>query len=248
MARWKIMAGMGGLSAGCLAAVIAGPGMKTPTAMADRPAMQTVVVLDEPPLANPIAPTPPMTLPNVLLMETTKVLPPPVPDEGVVPTGGIETVDPAPVVALDAVKEENLSPESFRFPNPAPVVPLESTLTTKYRFTLHMGGSEPNLEIRSGDDIILKVHCEKVDVKSPTEPGQTLGTVHATGRVRFLGLASEGTCDELSFQAGTGDVGLSGNVTIQVKNRFGRTESELTGERMNYRLDTGSSTATSVQP
>jgi hypothetical protein len=110
-------------------------------------------------------------------------------------------------------------------------------VVTRFRIVLRVGEGEPTFEVRSGDDLVLKVVCEKVDVKSP-EKGQTLSSVTATGKVRFVGFGSEGTCESLSFLAGTGEVAMSGNVRIQVKDKLGRVESELTTETIKYRIDT----------
>jgi hypothetical protein len=61
--------------------------------------------------------------------------------------------------------------------------------------------------------------------------------VKASGKVRFVGFGAEGTCEELSFLAGTGEVSLSGAVKVQVKDKLGRIESELSTETMKYRID-----------
>jgi hypothetical protein len=107
---------------------------------------------------------------------------------------------------------------------------------SKYRIVLRVGEGEPTFEVRCGDDLMLKVVCEKVDVKSP-EKGQGLSAVKASGQVRFAGFGAEGTCDELSFLAGSGTVEMTGKVKIQVKDKLGRVESELTTENMKYKID-----------
>lgn len=107
---------------------------------------------------------------------------------------------------------------------------------SKFRIILRVGEGEPMFEVRSGDDLVMKVACEKVDIKSP-EKGSGLSAVTATGKVRFVGFGAEGTCDSFSFLAGTGEVSMSGNVRVQVKDKIGRVESELTTEKMQYRLD-----------
>ena len=55
--------------------------------------------------------------------------------------------------------------------------------------------------------------------------------------MKFVGFGAEGTCDELSFLAGTGEVTLNGKVTVQVKDKLGRVESELYGDKLKYKLD-----------
>jgi DUF4097 and DUF4098 domain-containing protein YvlB len=118
------------------------------------------------------------------------------------------------------------------------VVPASnvSSTATKYRIVLRVGEGEPTFEVRSGDDLMLKVVCSNVDVKSP-EKGVGLSTVKASGKVHFAGFGAEGTCDELSFLAGTGEVSMTGNVKIHVKDKLGRIESELSTETIKYKID-----------
>jgi len=112
---------------------------------------------------------------------------------------------------------------------------------SRFRIVLRVGEGEPVFEVRSGDNLVMKVISEKVEVKSPLEKGQSLSSVKAMGKVRFIGFGAEGFCEELSFLAGTGEVCLAGGVRVQVKDKLGRVESELTGEKMNYRLDAANS-------
>jgi hypothetical protein len=93
-------------------------------------------------------------------------------------------------------------------------------------------------EVRHGDDLVMKVLCEKIDIKSPDKGQQGLSEVTATGKVRFVGFGAEGTCDTFSFLAGTGEVAMSGHVKVQVKDKIGRVESELIADQMRYKLDT----------
>jgi hypothetical protein len=118
----------------------------------------------------------------------------------------------------------------------APAHAATAAVQAKYRILLRVGEGEPIFEVRSGDDLILKVVCEKVDVKSP-EKGQGHSAVKAYGKVRFAGFGAEGTCDELNFLAGTGEVAMAGHVQIRVKDKLGRVESELSADTMRYRID-----------
>lgn len=110
----------------------------------------------------------------------------------------------------------------------------------KYRILLRVGEGEPTFEVKSGDELLLKVVCERVDVKSP-EQGNGLTVVKASGNVRFVGFGAEGTCDDFSFLAGTGEVGMTGNVKIAVKDKLGRVESELSTDTVKYRIDPNAS-------
>jgi hypothetical protein len=105
-----------------------------------------------------------------------------------------------------------------------------------YRILLRVGEGEPTFEVKNGDNLVLKVACEKVDIKSP-EKGAGMSEVVARGKVRFAGFGAEGTCDELKFFAGTGEVSMSGTVRVQVKDKLGRVESELTTASMKYKID-----------
>lgn len=192
-----------------------------------------------PPVVAPTSPTPieftkpPMTPPAV-------VTGPEVPPVAVQPS-------PAPVTPPVAVQPATLQPitppvvvqPTTPIVSEAPPIRQQQAVAsaTKFRIILRVGEGEPTFEVRSGDDLVMKVVCEKVDIKSP-ERGQSLSAVTASGRVRFVGFGSEGTCDSLSFLAGTGEVSMSGNVKIQVKDKLGRVESELTTETIKYRIDT----------
>jgi hypothetical protein len=106
----------------------------------------------------------------------------------------------------------------------------------RYRIVLRVGEGEPAFEVRCGDDVMLKVLCERVDVKS-AEAGDGATSVKAMGRVRFVGFGAEGTCEELSFLAGDGSVQLQGRVVVRVKDKLGRVESELSSDSLRYRID-----------
>lgn len=117
----------------------------------------------------------------------------------------------------------------------APSRPSAPPAATKFRIVLRVGDGEPSFEVRHGDNLVMKVTCDKVDIKSP-EKGQG-SNVTATGKVKFVGFGAEGTCDSLSFLAGSGEVALSGNVNVKVRDKIGRVESELNAEKMQYKLD-----------
>jgi hypothetical protein len=107
---------------------------------------------------------------------------------------------------------------------------------TKYRILLRVGEGEPTFEVKCGDELVLKVICEKIDIKSP-EKGSGPSMVRASGKVRFAGFGAEGVCEELSFLAGTGEVMMAGAVNIKVKDKLGRVESEFSTESAKYKLD-----------
>jgi hypothetical protein len=115
-------------------------------------------------------------------------------------------------------------------------VPPVASAQHRYRVLLRVGEGEPNFEVKCGDELVLKVICERVDMKSP-EKGSEPMTLKASGRVRFAGFGAEGICDELTFQAGTAEVLMAGKVNIRVKDKLGRVESEFSTEAAKYKLD-----------
>ena len=153
----------------------------------------------------------------------------------------------SPAVAPPTVP--STAPTTFTAPTTPPppaVPPTVLTLTepaapaiavpSKFRIVLRVGEGEPTFEVRHNDDLVMKVACDKVDIKSP-EKGTGPSNVIATGKVRFVGFGAEGTCDSLSFLSGTGEVSLAGNVNVKVRDKIGRVESELNADRMQYKLD-----------
>ncbi|HEY3788852.1 MAG TPA: hypothetical protein VGL71_08360 [Urbifossiella sp.] len=131
---------------------------------------------------------------------------------------------------------EPLIPPTNDVPTAKPPIAAQAAPTTKFRIVLRVGEGEPSFEVRHGDDLIMKVACDKVDIKSPVK-GQGLSNITATGKVRFVGFGAEGTCDSLSFLAGSGEVALAGNVNVKVRDKIGRVESELNADKMQYKLD-----------
>ncbi len=221
------------------------------------------------------APTPPAAAPLALPMaelpkpaEAPKAVELPKPPEAINPGFNFHTAA-TPAAAVE-VSKPAAPPSAALAPPSAPALPVEDVkpnlppvqaapqaaaefapskpAASKYKIMLRVGDGEPTVEVRSGDELVLKVLCDKVDVKAPTEKGQTLSAVKAMGKVRFVGFGSEGTCDELSFLAGTGEVSLTGAVKVQVKDKLGRVETELSGEKMSYKLDAASHLAGGLSP
>jgi hypothetical protein len=218
------------------------PVTKLPPKPVDLPVVPaSAVSLPEPPSVAPSLPPMPKTAVDVA------VLPKPTPTAPELPV--VEYTKPAAPPATftaPAATPANVSPPaSFAAPAaPAsqPTVPV-STVTSKFRIVLRVGAGEPTFEVRHDDDLVMKVVCEKVDIKSP-EKGHGPSNVTATGKVRFVGFGAEGTCDSFSFLAGTGEVSLTGHVNVKVRDKIGRVESELQAEKMQYKLDQTALTGT----
>ncbi|HEY1192003.1 MAG TPA: hypothetical protein VGE74_30515, partial [Gemmata sp.] len=190
------------------------------------------------------------------LMPVTNATPPAKATAPVLPVSGTQPPASVPPIGAEPVK----NPPALGVPSDPPAVidvpPSKPTVAPadaavkagapKYRILLRVGEGEPTFEVKAGDDLVLKVACEKVDIKSP-EKGAGLSAVTARGKVRFAGFGVEGTCEELSFMAGTGEVSMSGEVKVQMKDKLGRVESELSTSILKYKIDT-SAVGAAIKP
>jgi hypothetical protein len=161
----------------------------------------------------------------------------------VVGTGGMQ---PPTASTPDLAPPAHVEPLGVPKGPTTPSVPPAAAGAMPFRIILRVGEGEPTFEVKNGDNLVLKVACDKVDIKSP-EKGGGLSEVTARGKVRFAGFGAEGTCDELKFFAGTGEVSMSGEVKVQVKDKLGRVESELTTGSMKYKID-ASAVAGQIKP
>jgi hypothetical protein len=94
---------------------------------------------------------------------------------------------------------------------------------------LRMGGSgQPRFEIKDGDVLLLKVYCDRVDLKGVQD-----GVV-ASGHIRLHGSGLDGTCDQLNLSTLKGEVELKGNVRLTCYR--GGSSSQVATEQMLFQL------------
>jgi hypothetical protein len=185
------------------------------------------------PIIPAIAPTSGATIPpqpTLPAPETKPVVPQPVQ-----PTPTLPAIEPQPAPRIEPTA---LTPQ----PQPRAETPpaFEPTgAEKKLKVILHMGDERPRFEVRDGDEVYLKVVCERVEVKSPSDRGETMSTLKAAGRVAFVTPGGEGTCDELTVVPGTGQVLVTGKVSF--KYNWGKVETTVSGDRMVFRLGTAPS-------
>lgn len=175
----------------------------------------------------PVPETKPLPLPGV--DSEVKPLPTPVPRPVVGGLRPLPDVQPTPPV----------TPTPLPLPTPTPEVkPVEArstpTVEKRLKVTLQMGEGNPRFEIRDGEEVVLKVVSEKIDVKAPTEKGDLWSTLKASGRVKFQSPGGDGFCDELTISPGSCEVVATGKV--QFKYNWGKVETAVTSERMTFRL------------
>ena len=155
-------------------------------------------------------------------------------------------VNETPAFTLEALSPVNATPVPAPVPTPAPT-PVEAAKVAerKLKVILAMGDERPRFEVRDGDEVYLKVVCDRVEVKSPGEGGASVSTMSATGKVTFVTPGGEGTCDQLAVLPGTGQVVVTGKVTFTYN--WGKVETTVTGEKMNFRLGSNTVTPTASQ-
>ena len=71
-------------------------------------------------------------------------------------------------------------------------------------------------------------------MKSPSDRGETMSVLKATGRVAFVTPGGDGSCEELTVMPGTGQVVVAGNVSF--KYNWGKAETTVSGDKMTFRL------------
>ena len=204
-------------------------------------AIPSPIVIDLPkPAPSPLpAPVPPPSsstsaFPFVSLPEYSKPVPAPVPAP---PAVKVEEFIPArPQEAPSPVQVPTPVPESLPSSrgSQAPAVSESRPLEKRLKVILHMGDERPRFEVRDGDEIYLKVVCDRVEVKSPGEGGVSVSTMRASGKVTFTTPGGEGTCEELTVLPGTGQVNVAGKVAFT--HNWGKLETTVSGEKMTFRL------------
>ena len=99
-----------------------------------------------------------------------------------------------------------------------------------------MDENNPKFEVRDGEEVVLKVISDKVDVTSPKNKGERWSTLKAMGQVKFMTPGGDGFCDELQVVPGTGEVIAIGHVKFTYN--WGKVETSASAEKMNFRLGT----------
>ncbi len=189
-----------------------------------------------PQLPTPTADPKPPTLPTA----------PPVP-AAEKPTAGSALPAPLPVESTPQPAPAHTPPpaDPLLATPPAPA-PAPGLVEKKLKVMLHMGDDRPRFEVRDGDEVYLKVVCDRVDVKSPSDNGATMSTLKASGKVAYVTPGGEGVCDELTVIPGTGQVCVSGKVSF--KYNWGKVETTVSGDKMTFRLGSAPGMAPTATP
>lgn len=198
--------------------------------------------------------TPPAVDPK-LLEEVAKTQNPPVPlptlpekkDAGTAPLSVPASTPPVP----NPTPVQPFTPPPVTPPAPTPidvappVVPVKNEVAPlkadaglagkKLKVTLHLSDDKPWFEVKDGDDLVLKVTAEGVNLSAAADAKKAAaGTLTAVGGVTFRTLGGYGTCDELQVVPGTGEVVVTGKVSVT--SNWGKSETTATADKMTFRL------------
>lgn len=140
-----------------------------------------------------------------------------------------------PVKAEVPPAPSQLTPRSVET-TPSEPVRVSTTVTAerKLKVQLHLGGGKPWFEVRDGEELVLKVVSDAIEVKAPAENGDAASVLKASGSVSFRTLGANGTCDELRVIPGTGEVVVIGRVAVT--SNWGKAETTATADRMTFKL------------
>ena len=188
-------------------------------------------------LGNPAVPA--FTGPLVTQDQFSKQLTNPVPVESrQIPLPPVPTLPPTPK-SLPDIGVPQQPVEYFPVPTTVTTVTTVASIAPsdkKLKVTLQMDDGNPKFEVRDGEEVVLKVISDKVDVTSPKNKGERWSTLKAMGQVKFMTPGGDGFCDELHVVPGTGEVIAVGHVKFTYN--WGKVETSATAEKMNFRLGT----------
>lgn len=193
---------------------------------------------EEPKKAEPVAPLPvPTANPSYKLPPAPQVVPDttPVSVDPIVPA---KNEKPAPLPTAEKKVDLPL-PKTDLAPTPAVTTEAPKpagVLNKKLKVMLHLSDEKPWFEVRDGDDLVLKVTADAVNLSAAAEKGKPAGVLVAVGNVTFRTLGGYGTCDELQVMPGTGEVVVNGKVSVT--SNWGKAETTATADKMTFRLGT----------
>lgn len=175
------------------------------------------VKADVPPMIDlvPVKNEKPVPVPPIPAPSKPDVPPAPLPEKKAEPVPSPRLADPIPSPASEA-------------PKPAGVA------SKKLKVMLHLSDDKPWFEVKDGDEVVLKVTADAVQLNATAEKSRPAGVLVATGAVTFRTLGGYGTCDELHVMPGTGEVVVTGKVTVT--SNWGKSETTATADKMTFRL------------
>jgi hypothetical protein len=110
-----------------------------------------------------------------------------------------------------------------------PASPPPATSPFPWRFNLEVVNGMTQFELRSNDELLMKVQCDQLKLDTPA------GGLFALGKVTVTGPCVEARCDKLSIAWPSGQVALDGSVRLAFQNRG--VVHEMRAESVTFRLN-----------
>ena len=101
------------------------------------------------------------------------------------------------------------------------------------KLNLTLSETQPKLEVRDGDDVLIKCSADQMDVKSGQQKGEVWSHVKATGGVRFTTPGGEGVCSELNLNHATGEIKA---INARFTHHWGKVETTLQSDVLTFKL------------
>jgi hypothetical protein len=180
---------------------VLGQAVNAPAQPAEPPSPPAPAIASPPPIA-PVAPEPKSEPPPVITVEPPAVAP-----------ANLTVPAPPPPPLATGV--------------PATPPPPVSPFPWKLRLEVVNGLTQ--IELRHGDELLMKVQGDKIDLHTPA------GGLQATGRVTVSGPCVEARCDRLTIAWATGQVALDGGVRLAFQNKA--VIHEMRAESVCFRLN-----------
>lgn len=143
----------------------------------------------------------------------------------------VEVPTPAPP-CLPLVPVVPVVPAVVEEVKPAPIKPV--TMTAKvvevpYRVRMEVVNGLTHVELVRGDDVALRIQCERIDLQMPS------GGLHAIGKVAVIAPGMEVRCNRLMLGWSAGDIAMEGQVRMICQN--GQQKTEMSAESISCRLN-----------
>lgn len=124
-------------------------------------------------------------------------------------------------------------PDGFRpvmeVPTTVKPVVMNTVAAIPYRVRLEMIGAITQIELMRGDEVTLRVQCDRVDVQMPS------GGIQAIGKVCVSSPGLDIRCNRMMIGWQAGEIAMEGQVRILCQT--GQQRTEMSAESVNCRLN-----------
>jgi hypothetical protein len=110
-----------------------------------------------------------------------------------------------------------------------PVSMMATVATVPYRVRVEMIGAVTQVELLRGEEVTLRVQCDRVDMQMPA------GGIQAIGKVCVSATGLDVRCNRMTIGWNAGDISMEGQVQIQCQH--GQLRTTMSADSVNCRLN-----------